>query len=213
MTTSVSKTRALVECALMIAIGAVLAQIKIFAMPYGGSVTLLSMLPFILVSFRHGLAWGLLTGFANSLLQMFTGFYPPPANTIVALIGVVLLDYVLAFMVLGTACVFAKPFKKRGLGITMDSIVDEKRKRFVNLVIPLDILVGVLAVCFLRFVCSWISGAWLWGEYQSSYDWAIGLNVWVYSLIYNGSYMLPEAVFTAVGAIALYNAAPKLFQA
>ena len=191
MTSSVSKTRTLVECALMIAVGTVLAQIKIFEMPYGGSVTLLSMLPFILISYRHGLGWGLLTGFANSLLQMLFGFYAPPAGTVTAFIGVVLLDYVLAFTVLGAACVFAKPFKNRLVGI----------------------VVGVAAVCCLRFVCSWISGAWLWGSYQDSYEWAVGMNVWLYSFIYNGSYMLPELVLTAIGAGALYKAAPKLFKA
>ena len=53
-TKSYSRTRTIVECALMIAVGTVLAQIKIFEMPFGGSVTLVSMLPFILVSFRHG---------------------------------------------------------------------------------------------------------------------------------------------------------------
>ena len=54
MSKSYSKTRVLVECALMVAIGTVLANIKIFTMPNGGSVTLLSLLPFVLVSFRHG---------------------------------------------------------------------------------------------------------------------------------------------------------------
>ena len=62
MSNSYSKTRILVECALMIAIGTVLSNIKIFTMPNGGSVTLLSMLPFVLVSFRHGVKWGLFTG-------------------------------------------------------------------------------------------------------------------------------------------------------
>ncbi|MEG2930893.1 MAG: energy-coupled thiamine transporter ThiT, partial [Ruthenibacterium sp.] len=65
MSKSISRTRILVECGLMIAVGTVLAQIKIFEMPYGGSVTLLSMLPFILVSLRHGAKWGLATGFVN----------------------------------------------------------------------------------------------------------------------------------------------------
>ena len=55
MSKTYSKTRILVECALMIAIGTVLSNIKIFTMPNGGSVTLLSMLPFVLVSFRHRL--------------------------------------------------------------------------------------------------------------------------------------------------------------
>ena len=80
MSKTYSKTRTLVECALMIAVGTVLAQIKLFTMPQGGSVTLLSMLPFILVSFRHGTKWGLLTGFVNSLLQMMMGFWAPPGG-------------------------------------------------------------------------------------------------------------------------------------
>ena len=50
MSKSYSKTRILVECALMIAIGTVLSNIKFFTLPNGGSVTLLSMLPFVLVS-------------------------------------------------------------------------------------------------------------------------------------------------------------------
>ena len=54
MSKTYSKTRILVECALMIAIGTVLSNIKFFTLPNGGSVTLLSMLPFVLVFFRHG---------------------------------------------------------------------------------------------------------------------------------------------------------------
>ncbi len=77
MSKTYSKTRTLVECALMIALGTVLANIKIFEMPNGGSITLLSMLPFILISFRHGVKWGLFTGFVNSLLQMLLGFTHP----------------------------------------------------------------------------------------------------------------------------------------
>lgn len=46
MSKTYSKTRILVECALMIAIGTVLSNIKFFTMPNGGSITLLSMLPF-----------------------------------------------------------------------------------------------------------------------------------------------------------------------
>ena len=58
MSKTYSKTRVLVECALMIAIGTVLSNIKFFTLPNGGSVTALSMLPFVLVSFRHGIKWG-----------------------------------------------------------------------------------------------------------------------------------------------------------
>ena len=194
MSTTVSRTRSrtltLVECALMVALGTLLSFIKIIEMPFGGSITLLSMLPLVLISYRHGLSWGLMSGFVYSLIQMLLGFYAPPAGTVPAFIGVVLLDYVLAFTVLGAAWLFAKPFKNRLVGV----------------------IVGAAAVCFLRFVCSWISGAWLWGSYQEYYEWAIGLNVWVYSLIYNSNYMLPELILTSLGAGLLYKAAPKMFK-
>ena len=191
MSQTYSKTRILVECALMIAIGTILAQIKLFKMPQGGSVTLLSMLPFILVSFRHGVKWGLLTGFANSLLQMLMDFWAPPAGTITSLIACILLDYVLAFSLLGIAGAIAKPFSNRFVGVC----------------------VGTASVCVIRFLCSFLSGFLLWGSYQSSYDWAVGMPVWLYSLIYNGSYMGVELVFTTLGAAVLYKAAPKLFDA
>lgn len=188
-TKSYSRTRTLVECALMIAVGTVLAQIKIFEMPFGGSVTLVSMLPFILVSFRHGVKCGLATGFVNSLLQMLLGFYAPPAGTVAAFVGVVLLDYVLAFTLLGLAGVIAKPFKNHLLGVAA----------------------GTAAVCVIRFLCSFLSGALLWGSYQESYEWARGMSVWLYSFIYNGSYMLPELLITTVCAVILCKAAPKFF--
>ena len=117
MSKTYSKTRILVECALMIAIGTVLSNIKFFTMPNGGSITLLSMLPFVLVSFRHGAKWGLFTGFVNACLQMIMGFYPPPASTFLYFLGEVLLDYVLAFMALGLAELFARPFKNRTVAL------------------------------------------------------------------------------------------------
>lgn len=191
MTHSATKTRTLVECALLIAVGTVLAQIKILDMPFGGSVTLLSMLPFVMVSMRHGVAWGLATGFVNSLLQMLLGFYAPPAGTVFAFVGMILLDYVLAFTLLGTAKWFAGFFKSRTLGVAA----------------------GTAAVCFLRFICSFLSGMLIWGSYQSEYSWAAGMPTALYSLIYNGGYMLPELLLTTLGVVLLYKAAPKLFAA
>ena len=185
MTKTYSKTRTLVECALMIALGTVLANIKIYELPNGGSVTLFSMVPFILVSFRHGAKWGLFTGFVNSLLQMLLGFYAPPAPGLLPLVGMILLDYVLAFTLLGLACVFAKPFKNRLLGVA----------------------VGTAIVCLIRFLCSFLSGVLIWGNLNE------GLPEWVYSLTYNGSYMLPETILSVVAVVLLHKAAPKLFQA
>ena len=180
MSKTYSKTRILVECALMIAIGTVLSNIKFFTMPNGGSITLLSMLPFVLVSFRHGAKWGLFTGFVNACLQMIMGFYPPPASTFLYFLGEVLLDYVLAFMALGLAELFARPFKNRTVGVA----------------------VGTFAAGFLRFMCSFLSGALVWGNLND------GLAAWTYSLTYNGSYMLPETLLTMVAAGAAVPRGP-----
>ena len=178
MSKTYSKTRTLVECALMIALGTVLANIKIFEMPNGGSITLLSMLPFILVSYRHGTKWGLFTGFVNSLLQMLLGFYAPPAPGLLPLGGMILLDS-------GLAGAIAKPFKNRLVGVA----------------------VGTAAVCGIRFLCSFLSGVLIWGNLSD------GLPAWIYSLTYNGSYMLPETILTTVAAVLIYKAAPQLFAA
>ena len=185
MSKSYSKTRVLVECALMVAIGTVLANIKIFTMPNGGSVTLLSMLPFVLVSFRHGVKWGLFTGLVNGCLQMLLGFWAPPTPTFLYFLGEVLLDYLVAFMALGTAEFFARPFKNRMVGVA----------------------VGTFAAGFLRFLCSFLSGVLIWGNLSD------GLPAWIYSLTYNGSYMLPEGIMTTIAVVLLYKAAPQLFSA
>lgn len=189
MSQSFSRTRTLVECALLIAVGIVLSKITLFSMPYGGSVTLLSSLPFMIISFRHGVKWGLLSGFVNGLIGMLTGFYAPPSGTIPAFIGVVLLDYLLAFTALGTADLFAKPFKNRMVGVA----------------------VGVICASVLRLLCSFLSGWLLWGSLQSEYEWAIGLPTWLYSLIYNATYMVPEMLLTAVAAVILCKLMPKVF--
>ncbi len=183
MSKTYSKTRTLVECALMIALGTVLANIKIYSLPNGGSITLFSMLPFIMISFRHGVKWGLFTGFVNSLLQMLLGFYAPPVPGLLPLVGMILLDYVLAFTLLGLASAIARPFGNKLVGVA----------------------VGTAVVCFIRFMCSFLSGVLIWGNLSD------GLPAWTYSLTYNGSYMLPETIMTTIAAVLIYKAAPQLF--
>ena len=180
MSKSYSKTRVLVECALMVAIGTVLANIKIFTMPNGGSVTLLSMLPFVLVSFRHGVKWGLFTGLVNGCLQMLLGFWAPPTPTFIYFLGEILLDYLVAFTPLGLAGLF-------------------KGKKW-------GIFVGTVVGCLGRFVVHYISGVTIYKILAPTefMKWTF-TSPSAYSLVYNGSYMLPNTVIALAIAALLYK--------
>ena len=190
MNKTYSKTRILVEGALMIALATILSMIKLFRMPYGGSVKLMAMVPLVMMSYRHGVKWGVVTAFAYSLLHMIMGISDVAScPTLLSQIGCVLLDYVIAYTVLGLADAIAKPFDNRVVGVC----------------------VATGAVCLMRFVCSWLSGMLVWGAYQSYYEWAVNMPTWLYSLIYNGNYMLPDTAINIIGAAVLVKAAPKLF--
>lgn len=144
-------------------------------LPFGGSVTA-SFLPIVYYSYRRGAVWGASAGIIYSLIQIMMGLSLPPAKTFVSFALCILLDYVLAFAVNGIACVFARPFKTRLVGYGF----------------------GVVAVCVLRFISSTLSGVILWGEYAPE-----GMSVWAYSIVYNGSYMLVNAVLSCVLIVAV----------
>ncbi len=153
-------TKQLVFSAAAIAISIVCSMIKLFEMPMGGSVTLLSMLFVVLIAYWYGPYVGIMTAIAYGLVQfvMEPIFYTLPQ---------MLLDYPLAFGALGLAGFFNK--KKWGLQI--------------------GYLVGVAG----RFVFSTLSGVIFFASYAPE-----GMNPWVYSIAYQGSYLLPEAIVTLI---------------
>ena len=170
------KSRKLVECALLVAIASILSIIKLAQMPYGGSVTLASMLPLILIAYRHGLGWGLGSGFVYGIIQQLLGLKNLSyVTTWQSVLAVILLDYLIAFMVLGFGGVFRKIFRKQNLALT----------------------VGALLGSALRYLCHVIAGATVWAGL--SIPTAAALN---YSLVYNATYMLPETIILVI--IAFY---------
>ena len=71
--TKKQKNRRLTESALMLARATILAEVAVFELPFGGSVTLFSQVPVILISYRYGVKWGLTTGLALSIIQLIFG--------------------------------------------------------------------------------------------------------------------------------------------
>ncbi len=187
-----NKLRKMTECALLIALATTLSLFKLYEAPLGGSVTLLSTLPIMFISVRHGLVRGLCSAFIYSLIQLWLGSgnlaYVPTAWGV---IGCIMLDYVLPFTLLGLAGLFTK----RG-GQTMGSKM-------------LRTVAGCLFVTLLRFGCHFLSGAVVWYEITKAGEWnayvkTVGL--WTYSFVYNITYMGPD------GALAVLFSAylPKI---
>jgi len=93
-------TKQLAFCALSLALGTVLSNIKLFHFPTGGSITLLSMLVICLPGYFFGLGAGLMTGLAYGLLQLLIDPYVLfPMQLVV--------DYILAFTALGLSGLFS----------------------------------------------------------------------------------------------------------
>ena len=174
-----SKTRKLVEAAMMIALATVLSYIKPFEAPMGGSITAFSQVPIILIGYRYGVKWGGFTGAVHGLLQMLLQglgnfSYVKGFGSYLILI---LFDYILAFAVLGIAGgIFSHVVKNQTVGVGISAVV----------------------ASLLRFACHFISGVTIWGEYAGGWK-----SVWIYSFSYNGFYMLFECIISVVAVVAL----------
>lgn len=107
-----SRLQPLCESAILLALGFVLSLIKLYEMPNGGSITIASMLPVILIGIRWGLGWGFGASIVFSFLQFLTGIY---AIAPLAL----LLDYVVAYGVLG----FSGLFRGKKFGLIPATII------------------------------------------------------------------------------------------
>lgn len=179
------KITKLCVCAVMLSLAAVLSLIKVWEMPLGGSVTLLSMLPIMLLSIKYG-TWGVGTASAFALLQLalgvFSGNVFAYCKTGGAAVCCALFDYLVPF----TALAFA--------GVPKRLINSEagSKKRFALY------LTGMIGAMLIRFGCHFFTGVVIWSQWAPE-----GQSKYIYSLLYNGQYMLPEAIFTAVGAAVL----------
>ena len=98
----------LVFCAMAIALGFVTSYIRLFKMPWGGSVTLFSMLFITLVGYWYGLGTGILVGLSFGILQFLQEPY-------FLTFWQVCCDYLLAFAALGFSGFFRN--RKNGLRI------------------------------------------------------------------------------------------------
>ncbi|HPZ23133.1 MAG TPA: energy-coupled thiamine transporter ThiT [Bacillota bacterium] len=165
--------QSIVEAGMMLALATVLGQfIRIFTLPYGGSVTAGSMIPLLLIAMMRGPAVGITVGILYGLIDYSFGGW---------MVSIVqwLLDYPLAFGTLGLAGVAWNPVRK---GLV-------KSRRGQSLLAVAAAVVGIGG----RFLSHFLAGIWFWGSYAPE-----GVPVWKYSLGYQASYLVPEIILSAI---------------
>lgn len=177
-----TKTLKLVEGAIMVALAVVLSFIKFKFLPFGGSITLVSMMPIMIYSIRHGVAWGMLASLIYALIQMFLdlGEVIGWGLNVTMLIGCLLFDYIIAFSVLGLAGMFRNKNVAGGLA-------------------------GIIVAIILRYISHVISGFVIFKSAGLIWEGLEINNSLLYSLAYNATYLLPEMVFSVIVAVILFS--------
>ena len=199
----------LVESAVMIALAAVLelvAKMVIPEMPFGGQVTIVSMLPIVLVGWKYGVGKGVVTGFVYSLVQMALGVKTisslilPTSDDYLGGFGNVVLmfifDYVVAYTVLGLGAIYKQKINNNSTSLALGAFT-VITFRYISHIVSGYILYGAWAEWFFTQ-----DGFYSWGQTIMSTYTGNALSL-VYSIIYNGFYMIPEIIITTVVAVII----------
>ena len=198
----------------MLAFATVLALVCEFIpflnLPFGGGFTVASMLPIVIISYMYGLKWGFFVSFTYSVIQIIMSLikdstvlalFMPSSDDYMGLgaaFAIIIIDYLLAYTVLGIGGIFRNKIKNKVLAIVL----------------------GVVVALSLRYLCHIISGyifygAWAEWFFSQEGFYAIGEKILgafsgkglalIYSIFYNGLYMIPEIIITAVVATGVSN--------
>ncbi len=174
---SKSNIVALVASALFIALSVVLSElIPSISLPFGGSITVFSMVPVCLISIFFGLRWGLGANLVYGAIQLIFGAGNLAyATSGLAVATIILFDYIVAYAVLGFSGIFKNKIKNQIWAA----------------------VAGIVLVCILRYICHFITGVTVWREIADTWG-----AIW-YSITYNGAYMIPEIIITPIGVALL----------
>ena len=160
MTKSTNVTR-LTTSAMMLAMATALALVCAYVpflnLPFGGGFTVASMLPIVLISYMYGMKWGFFVSFTYSCIQICMDLFLGKGSTIIALftpssddymglwaaIAILVIDYLLAYTLLGLGGVFRNKIKSKTVAIVL----------------------GVVLALGVRYVCHIVSGYIFYGAW------------------------------------------------
>ena len=206
------KIRRLTVSGMMLALSTVLAiicaYIPFLNLPFGGGFTVASMLPIVIVAYMYGTKWGLFTAGCYSLIQIVLSLTQGRGGTVIALflpesddymgigaaIAIILIDYVVAYTLLGFGGVFRNRIKNKTLSIVLGVII-ALSLRYVAHIVSGYIFYGAWAEWFFTQEGFYSIGGFILDAFSGR-----ALSI-VYSIFYNGLFMIPEIIITAIVAV------------
>jgi thiamine transporter len=211
MNRTAQQTQRLTTSAVMLALAMVLAMvcalIPFLNLPFGGGFTVASMLPIVIISYMYGMKWGFFSAAIYSVIQVVMDLYLGKGSTLIALfmpnsedymgigaaIAILIIDYLVAYTLLGFGGAFRK-MKNKTLALTL-GVVLALSLRYLAHIVSGYIFYGAWAEWFFTQDNFYAIGGWILDTFSGE-----GLAI-IYSIFYNGLYMIPEIVITAVAAV------------
>lgn len=158
----------------------------------GGSIGF-AMLPIYVIAYRRGFLPGFLCGLIVSIIQMLGGVYAINGssfdNQFLQAMGPffqIMLDYVLAYTVVGLTGAFAGLYHKE----------NSSKAQYVW------IIVGCVVGGLLKYVCHVLAGGFFWLNMGSSFM-NISDSSWLYSFVYNGMFCIPNIIICTIVMVIL----------
>lgn len=206
------KLRRLTVSGMMLALATVLAivcaYIPFLNLPFGGGFTVASMLPIVIVAYMYGTGWGLFTAACYSLIQIVISLTQGAGGTVMALlmpasddfmgygagVAIIVIDYIIAYTVLGLGGIFRNKIKSKTLALVLGVVV-AIALRYLAHIISGYVFYGAWAEWFFTQEGFYSIGSFILNAFSGK---ALSL---VYSIFYNGLYMIPEIVITAIVAV------------
>lgn len=193
--------------ALAMVLAMVCALIPFLNLPFGGGFTVASMLPVVIISYMYGMKWGFFSAAIYSVIQVVMDLYLGKGSTLIALfmpnsedymgigaaIAILIIDYLVAYTLLGFGGAFRK-MKNKTLGLTL-GVVLALSLRYLAHIVSGYIFYGAWAEWFFTQENFYAIGGWILNTFSGE-----GLAI-IYSIFYNGLYMIPEIVITAVASV------------
>lgn len=211
MNRTAQQTQRLTTSAVMLALAMVLAMvcalIPFLNLPFGGGFTVASMLPVVIISYMYGMKWGFFSAAIYSVIQIVMDLYLGKGSTLIALfmpnsedymgigaaIAILIIDYLVAYTLLGFGGAFRK-MKNKTLALTL-GVVLALSLRYLAHIVSGYIFYGAWAEWFFTQDNFYAIGGWILDTFSGE-----GLAI-IYSIFYNGLYMIPEIVITAVASV------------